>query len=183
MKTSLKPLIIAAEFSAIIAILSQFTIPLGIVPLTGQTFAIGLTATLLGRRSGTLSVLIYLLLGTIGLPVFAGLSGGLSIVFGPTGGYLIGFIFQAWLTGYLVEKNVSSYTWVIFANVIGSFVTLIFGVIWLKASGDLSWNTAIVSGFIPFILPGIIKAVAAGYLGTVIRHRLPNYFSFEQPQS
>lgn len=151
--------------------------------MTGQTFAIGLTATLLGRRSGTLSVLIYLLLGTIGLPVFAGLSGGLSIVFGPTGGYLIGFIFQAWLTGYLVEKNVSSYTWVIFANVIGSFVTLIFGVIWLKASGDLSWNTAIVSGFIPFILPGIIKAVAAGYLGTVIRHRLPKYFSFEQPQS
>lgn len=183
MKTSLKPLIIAAEFSAIIAILSQFTIPLGIVPLTGQTFAIGLTATLLGRRSGTLSVLIYLLLGIIGLPVFAGMSGGLSIVFGPTGGYLIGFIFQAWLIGYFVEKNVSSYTWVIIANVISSFVTLIVGVSWLKISGDLSWNTAMISGFIPFILSGIIKAVAAGYLGTIIRHRLPKYFSFEQPQS
>ncbi|MZU11806.1 biotin transporter BioY, partial [Bifidobacterium longum] len=74
MTKSLKELILVAEFTAIIAVLSQFTIPLGLVPLTGQTFAIGLTATFLGKRAGTLAVCMYLLLGLIGLPVFSGMT-------------------------------------------------------------------------------------------------------------
>ena len=104
MTKSLKELILAAEFAAIIAVLSQFTIPLGIIPLTGQTFAIGLTATFLGKRTGTVAVFIYLLLGLIGLPVFSGMTSGIGVLFGPTGGYLIGFIFQTLLIGWLIEK-------------------------------------------------------------------------------
>ena len=100
-KASLRSLILAAEFAVIIAVLSQFTIPLGIVPLTGQTFAIGLTATVLGKRTGTYAILIYFLLGLIGLPVYAGMSSGFGVLFGPTGGYLIGFIFNGLLTGYI----------------------------------------------------------------------------------
>ena len=95
----------------IIAVLSQFTIPLGIVPLTGQTFAIGLTATVLGKRTGTYAILIYFLLGLIGLPVYAGMSSGFGVLFGPTGGYLIGFIFNGLLTGYILEKTTVYYSW------------------------------------------------------------------------
>ena len=80
-KASLRSLILAAEFAVIIAVLSQFTIPLGIVPLTGQTFAIGLTATVLGKRTGTYAILIYFLLGLIGLPVYAGMSSGFGVLF------------------------------------------------------------------------------------------------------
>lgn len=92
MNRTLKELILAAEFAAIISVLSQMTIPFGLVPLTGQTFAIGLTATFLGRKLGLISVVVYLLLGLIGLPVFSGMTGGIAVLFGPTGGYLIGFL-------------------------------------------------------------------------------------------
>ena len=105
MNRTLKELILAAEFAAIISVLSQMTIPFGLVPLTGQTFAIGLTATFLGRKLGLISVTVYLLLGLIGLPVFSEMTGGIAVLFGPTGGYLIGFLFQTWLTGWMIEKN------------------------------------------------------------------------------
>ena len=160
-KASLRSLILAAEFAVIIAVLSQFTIPLGIVPLTGQTFAIGLTATVLGKRTGTYAILIYFLLGLIGLPVYAGMSSGFGVLFGPTGGYLIGFIFNGLLTGYILEKTTFNYTWAIIANIAGALVTLVFG---------------IAGGFAPFIIPGIIKAVAAAYVGILIRQRFMKRF-------
>ena len=154
-KASLRSLILAAEFAVIIAVLSQFTIPLGIVPLTGQTFAIGLTATVLGKRTGTYAILIY---------------------FGPTGGYLIGFIFNGLLTGYILEKTTFNYTWAIIANIAGALVTLVFGMIWLKYSANLPWPNAFAGGFAPFIIPGIIKAVAAAYVGILIRQRFMKRF-------
>jgi biotin transport system substrate-specific component len=169
---SLKELILAAEFAAIIAVLSQFTIPLGLIPLTGQTFAIGLAATILGKRNSTLAVFIYLLLGLIGLPVFAGMSSGIGVLFGPTGGYLIGFIFNTWVTGWIMEKKGFNYRWAIIANLIGVVVTLIFGTVWLKISADLSYTAAFNSGFVPFLIPGALKAAAAAYVGILIRTRL-----------
>lgn len=176
MKTSLKEWILAAEFAVIIGVLSQFTIPLGLIPLTGQTFAVGLTATLLGKRTGTYAILIYLLLGLIGLPVFAGMTSGFGILFGATGGYLIGFIFNGLVTGAILEKKSFTYTWAAIANIIGAMVTLGFGTVWLKISAELGWQKAFISGFGFFILPGILKALAAGYLGIFIRDRLPSLF-------
>ena len=144
-KASLRSLILAAEFAVIIAVLSQFTIPLGIVPLTGQTFAIGLTATVLGKRTGTYAILINFLLGLIGLPV-------------------------------ILEKTTFNYTWAIIANIAGALVTLVFGMIWLKYSANLPWPNAFAGGFAPFIIPGIIKAVAAAYVGILIRQRFMKRF-------
>ncbi|EUJ47236.1 biotin transporter BioY [Paenilisteria rocourtiae] len=168
----LKQLIINALFAVIIAILAQVTIPIGPIPLTGQTFAVGLAATILGARNATIAVAVYVFLGAIGIPVFAGMTAGLGIIFGPTGGFLIGFLFNAYITGYLIEKTNFSILPAIFANIIGTFVTLLFGVIWLKFSGDLSWTTAFTAGAIPFILPGILKAVFAALAGISIRKRL-----------
>lgn len=172
MKLSLREQILAAFFAAIIAILSQLTIPIGLIPLTGQTFAIGLAVTFLGMQAGTLSILIYLLLGLIGLPVFAGGASGLGVLFGPTGGFLIGFIFNGLVTGGILEKTKFNYLWAIIANIVGALVTLAFGTAWLQISTELSWSAAFQSGFLPFILPGIIKALAAAYLGIFIRQRI-----------
>lgn len=171
--SNVREIILAGMFAAIIGVLSQFTIPLGLVPLTLQTFAIGLTVTLLGSRTGTFAVLGYLLLGIIGIPVFAGGSAGFSALVGPTGGFLVGFIFNALVTGLIIEKTKFNYLWAIIANIIGAMVTLIFGTIWLKISGGLPWSSAFMAGCIPFVLPGVIKAVAAGYLGVLIGRRLP----------
>lgn len=91
-RQKLRGMMIASLFAAIIGIFAQITIPLPLVPITGQTLAIGLAATILGARYGTLSVLLYILMGAVGIPVFSQFSGGFSVLVGPTGGFIVGFI-------------------------------------------------------------------------------------------
>lgn len=170
--TKLRMMIISALFAAIIGVLAQVTVPLPLVPITGQTLAIGLAATILGAKYGTLSVLIYLCMGAIGLPVYAQMSGGLGILFGPTGGFLIGFIPTALVIGYYLEKTSFTVINAIIANVLGMFVALIFGTVWLKIIASLSWPAAFASGFLPFIVVGLLKAVLAAWSGIVVRNRL-----------
>ncbi|WP_206854494.1 biotin transporter BioY [Candidatus Enterococcus mangumiae] len=172
MTKSLKELILVAEFTAIIAVLSQFAIPLGVIPLTGQTFAIGLTATFLGKRTGTLAVCMYLLLGLIGLPVFSGTTGGIGVLFGPSGGYLFGFILQSFVIGWWIEKTSSRFFHAWYANLFGSLLALVVGTLWLSFSGNLSFQTALLSGFVPFLLPELIKSTGAAYVGSTLRRRL-----------
>ncbi|MGC6769850.1 biotin transporter BioY [Enterococcus sp. LJL128] len=172
MNYSLRSTILAAEFAAIIAVFSQLTIPFGIIPLTGQTLAVGLAVTVLGRKTGTFAILIYLLLGLIGLPVFSGMSGGIGVLFGPTGGYLIGFIVNGLVTGYILERTSFTYSWAIIGNIVGAMLTLVFGTIWLKIYGGSGWIGAFQGAFLPFIIPGLIKAILAGYLGILVRNRL-----------
>ncbi|WP_410799071.1 biotin transporter BioY [Lysinibacillus telephonicus] len=165
---------ITAMGAAIIAVLAQVTIPLPLVPITGQTLAIGLVVTILGTRYGTLSVILYILLGAIGVPVFTGFSGGLSILVGPTGGYIVGFVPTALIMGMYLAKFGVTYPQAIIANIIGMVITLSFGTTWLKIVGDLSWTAAFMGGAAPFIIVGIIKAAAAAWLGVLIRKRLLN---------
>ncbi|AYC28878.1 biotin transporter BioY [Paenisporosarcina cavernae] len=170
----LRMLIVTALFAAIIAVLAQVSIPLPFspVPITGQTLAIGLAATILGSRYGTLSVIVYLLLGAVGAPVFAGMEGGLGALVGPTGGYLIGFVPTAFVIGWYVEKFGFTVTHAIVANIIGMVITLAFGTAWLKVAAEMSWSVAIAAGVTPFLLLGVVKAVLAAVVGIAVRKRL-----------
>ncbi|MFC4714128.1 biotin transporter BioY [Planococcus dechangensis] len=168
----LRMMIVTALFAAIIGVLAQVTIPLPLVPITGQTLAIGLAATILGARYGTMSILVYLGIGAVGIPVFAQMSGGLGSLFGPTGGYLFGFIPTAFIIGYYLEKTSFTVMNAIIANIIGMFVALIFGTVWLKVFAELTWTGAFVGGFLPFLLVGVIKAVLAAWIGISVRNRL-----------
>lgn len=166
-------MIVTALFAAIISILAQVAIPMPLgVPITGQTLAIGLAATILGSRYGTLSVLLYLLIGAIGVPVFAQLSGGPGILFGPTGGFLIGFIPATFVMGYYLEKTNFTFTHAIIANIIGMFISLFIGTAWLKVIAELSWTAAFAGGFAPFIIGGFIKVFIAASVGILVRERL-----------
>ncbi|MDR0921652.1 MAG: biotin transporter BioY [Lactobacillales bacterium] len=175
-KLSLRELVYSALFAAVISVLAQFTIPLPLVPLTLQTFAVGLTVTIIGKKSGTYAVLIYLLIGMLGVPVFAGGASGIGVLFGPTGGYLLGFLLNTLVTGEILERKGFSIVWANVANIVGALVTLLFGTIWLKVVAGLPWQSAWTSGFVLFILPGIVKAVAASFIGVQIRNRLPQRF-------
>lgn len=168
----LRSMIITALFAAIIGILAQVTIPLPLVPITGQTLAIGLAATILGSRYGTLSVLLYLVIGSAGVPVFAEFSGGISKLVGPTGGFLVGFIPATFIMGWYMEKFSFTLRNAIIANTIGMLITLSFGTTWLKISADLSWTAAIAAGLTPFLIVGIIKAMLASWIGIIVRNRL-----------
>ena len=172
MKSSVFPMILTALCTAIIAVLAQIIIPLPLIPITGQTLAIGLVVTILGLKYGTYAVLLYILLGAIGLPVFQSFTGGLGILFGPTGGYIIGFIPTALVIGYYLEKTRLTFTHALVANLLGMLVTLAFGAVWLKYVAELSWTGALFSGVIPFLIVGVIKAILAAWVGVIVRQRL-----------
>src|SRR5699024_2816043 len=148
------------------SILAQVSIPLPLgVPITGQTLAIGLAATILGSRFGTLSALLYLIIGAIGVPVFAHLTGGLGIIVGPTGGFLVGFSPTTFMMGYYLAKTSFTVRNALIAKIIGTFITLCFGTAWLKVVAELSWAAAFAAGFTPFIIGGFIQAFLAAWVG------------------
>lgn len=173
-KSGLHQYILAAFGAAIIAVLAQVSIPIPFspVPITGQTLAIGLVVTILGTRVGSLAVLLYILLGAAGLPVFSMFKGGLAIVFGPTGGYIVGFLPTAIVMGLYLKKFGITVPQAIVANIIGMVITLAFGTAWLKIGADLTWTAAFMGGVAPFIILGIVKAVLAAWLGVLVRRRL-----------
>ncbi|MDF2535154.1 MAG: BioY family transporter, partial [Bacillales bacterium] len=147
-------------------------LPFSPVPITGQTLAVGLVATILPWRQSVLSVFIYLLLGGVGIPVYSQFSGGLGILFGPTGGYLFSFVITALFISLYLKMTKLTLTHAAISNVIGCFLTLIIGTLWLKVALGLSWSAAFVAGFTPFVLLGIVKALISAWLGIEIHKRL-----------
>ncbi|WP_182199312.1 biotin transporter BioY [Paraliobacillus salinarum] len=171
-KSKLRAIIICGIFAAITAVLAQVEIPLPLIPISGQTLAVGLAATIIGSKYSAIAMVCYVLLGAVGLPVFAGFTGGVQILVGPTGGYIFGFIVAAFVTGYILEKTKFNMKMAMVANIVGMIITLIFGTIQLKILLDLTWNQAIISGIYPFIVVGLIKAYLASWIGITVRKRL-----------
>ena len=155
-KNKILTIVFPAFGVALIAVLSQIVIPIGVVPFTLQTLAIGFISSIFRPREAILSVSLYLLLGAIGLPVFAGGSGGIAALSGPTSGFLWGFLFYATLTSHLINAD-SSLTKVFISNLIGNSLTFIFGIISLHFWANMSWQTALFTGIVPFIIPEIGK--------------------------
>ena len=141
--------------SFLLAISSKVQIPLTPVPVTLQTLVLLVMSMFLGWRGALGATSLYLFQGAIGLPVFAH-GGGFIIFFGPTGGYLFGFLIASLVVGYLAEKGWDKSVVLTFTSMtIGTLIIYLFGVIWLSYLKDL--NTALVFGLLPFITPDILK--------------------------
>lgn len=168
----LKMMIVAALFAAIIAIAAQIIINIPPVPFSLMTIAVMLTATILGAKYGTLAVAVYVLMGVIGIPVFAGMKAGFGVVLGPTGGYIVAIIPAALFVGWYLGNFGHTKVQAIIANMIAVLIILVLGSIWLKVAADLPWNGAFKGGMIPFILPDLTKAIVAAIIGILIRSRL-----------
>ena len=148
--------------SFLLAISSKVQIPLTPVPVTLQTLVLLVMSMFLGWRGAVGATSLYLFQGAIGLPVFAH-GGGFIILFGPTGGYLFGFLIASLVVGYLAEKGWDKSVVLTFTSMtIGTLIIYLFGVIWLSYLKDL--NTALLFGLLPFITPDILKIC----LGTCI---------------
>ncbi len=159
--------------AALIAVCSWISIPTT-VPFTLQTFAVFAMLSLLGGRRGTLSILVYILLGAVGAPVFAGFSGGLGVVLGSTGGYIIGFI----LTGliYLAATQLFKKTLVveIIALIVGLAACYALGTAWFmivysRGADAINAMTALTWCVFPFIIPDLIKLALALILARRVR--------------
>lgn len=155
----IKDLTQVAIGAALLASLGMIFIPIGTVPITLQMLGIMAIGAILGARKGSLAVIVYLLLGLIGLPVLSG-SGGLAPFVGPTVGYLISFPMAAYLIGYLSERHISLPALIVYNLIIGLGFVYLLGSVGLSVTLDLSFVDALKAN-IPFIIGDTIKAVLA----------------------
>ena len=149
-------------FACLTALCAQISFWIGLVPITGQTFAVLLSGALLGSRRGALSQLSYLAIGVTGIPYWFALGGapGIARLIGPTGGYLIGFVAAAFVVGWLAERGWERHVWTaIPAMLVGSAVFYTFGLLWL--SHFVPAGKVLQAGLYPFIVGDAIKVLVA----------------------
>ena len=150
--------------SMLLAVSAQFKIPLYPVPVTGQTLVVLLIGMTYGPRLGGITMAAYLFEGALGLPVFAGGAAGATVLMGPTGGYLFGFLLASVSLGYLAERGMGrTVVSTIAAMVIGNFVIYLCGAMWL--ANFIGFDQAIAAGVLPFLYGDALKlVVAAGFM-------------------
>ena len=175
----IKDMVLIALFSAIIVICSLITIP-SAIPFTLQTFAVFLCLNIIGAKKGIISILIYIFLGVVGLPVFSNFNGGIGALLNVTGGYIIGFIFSAltfWLVTSVFNKKSRKIINLI-ASFMGLIVCYIFGTLWyillfIKNGEAINFISAFTICVLPFIIPDILKIV----LSVVISEKINKFIT------
>ncbi|MGL4624907.1 MAG: biotin transporter BioY [Culicoidibacterales bacterium] len=172
MKLTARDVALGAIFAALTAIISQISIPFASgVPFTLQTFMIQLLAFLLGARLGTLTTVLYLLLGAIGLPVFAQMTGGLQILVGPTGGFLLSFPLMVVIIGVVLQRT-NQFLPLFLAALVATFINLLIGTGQFMLVSQVSFSEAMLACFWPFVFFGVIKAGLAVFFGQRLqRHK------------
>jgi biotin transport system substrate-specific component len=153
-------------FSLLTALAAQIVIPIGLVPITAQTFAVLLTGALLGSRLGAMAMIVYLVEGASGLPFFYGGHGGLTHLLGPTGGYLVAFPAAAFVTGAFAETGWDKrFLTAVAAMAGGSAIIIIAGWAWFSFVTHTAPGVAFKLGVAPFLIGDVIKIIlAAGML-------------------
>lgn len=166
-RTGVMSVVLVVAAAALTALAAQWRIqlPFTPVPITGQTFAVLLTGAALGWKLGAAGQMLYLAVGALGAPVFTEASGGVEVIQGATGGYLIGFVFAAGLVGWMAQhRQDRTFATMFTAFILGSVVIYVFGVIGLMISTGWSLTEAVERGVVPFLLGDLVKAAAAGLL-------------------
>ena len=160
-KLNNKDIVLISLSVTLIIICSWISIPL-MVPFTMQTFAVFTIIGLLGTKRSTIAILIYILIGAIGIPVFSEFTGGLGRLLGSTGGYIIGFIFTALISGFIIDKLGKSSIAMIFSMIIGLLTCYLFGTAWFiyiytNTTDPIGIMTALSWCVFPFIIPDLLK--------------------------
>ena len=168
---SLKRSIFTALLAAMLCTLSPIAIPFGPLPLSLATFGVALVALLGDRRAALMSVLLYVGLGAVGLPVFAGFAGGAQVLVGPTGGYLFGYIPMTLAIGAVRGHRTGALPTAA-ALLTGLALCYGFGLGWYVLSADVPLGAALAASVVPFLLPDLVKLAAAAILASVLRRRL-----------
>ncbi len=170
-KLTLKGMILAAVFAALTGILTQVQIPLPYIPINLALFSVYLAGALLGPKYGALSMIVYVLIGAVGVPVFSGFSGGLQKVAGPTGGYIVGYVACAFLTGFL-SRRWGLGKWnlkLALALVIGTLSCYTLGTAWFMIMTQNSLWVSLGYCVFPFLPGEAVKITLAALLASRLR--------------
>ena len=164
---------IIGVMTAITCILGPLSIPIPVspVPISLTNLAVYFAVYVLGMKRGTISYLVYLLIGLIGVPVFSAFSGGPGKLFGPTGGYIIGFLFTAVFLAATRGEKYSFKRYALLGCVVGIPLIYLFGFVQLKLVTGMPWDKAFMTGVLPFIPLDIVKCLGAAFLAGPI-HRI-----------
>ena len=157
-------MVFTAMFAAVIALCSIIAIPVGEIPVTLQTLAVCLTAAVLGWKRGVLSVFIYILLGAAGLPVFSGMQGGLGVLAGPTGGYIVGFLATAFIVGFTAERYGRRALPLALSMAAGVIACYAVGSVWFTVVMKCGIAQTMLTCVIPFLIPDAVKIALAVFL-------------------
>ena len=170
-KVNVKDMTVIALVTAVICIIAPFSIPIAIspIPITLALFALFLAGIILGKWKGVVCTVIYLLLGMVGLPVFNGFTSGPGKLFGPTGGYLIGYLFLVFFTGLFVEKFPNKIPMYFVGGIIGIIVCYAFGTVWFVLQYKVGFLEALTMCVFPYIPMDLVKLVAAVIIGSQVR--------------
>jgi biotin transport system substrate-specific component len=157
--------VLVVSGAALVTIFAQLYVPLWPVPVTGQTLAVLLVGATLGSLRGALALVLYAVVGIVGLPVFSEGTHGLGVLAGPTGGYIVGFIISAALVGWLSERAWDRKILKALATfAAGTLVVFAVGLPWLAIVLGLTFEQTLVAGLYPFLIGGAIKALLAAAL-------------------
>lgn len=168
-KITTQQMALVAIMTALTCILAPFSLPIGPVPISLTNLVIYFSLYLLGWKLGTLSYVIYLLIGLVGVPVFSGFTAGPAKLFGPTGGYLIGFIPMAIIAGIVIDKYTEKWLLCLLAMIIGTTVCYALGTAWLAYEAKMDMMAALWAGVIPFIPGDLVKMALAILIAPKIR--------------
>jgi len=158
-----------ALFVALIACGAFISIPIGPVPIVLQNMFVLLAGLILGPVWGLGCIGIYLLIGLAGLPIFAGGTAGMGKLFGPTGGYLLGYLPAVYVTGLISKGMKKTMAGDIMALIAGSLIVYAAGVPWLKFAFSMPWSKALAAGMYPFLIGDTLKVLAAAFIAKKIR--------------
>ena len=162
-------LTLCALFAALTALLSQVAVPLPMVPINMALVAVYLAGGVLGARDGAMSQVVYVFMGAVGLPVFSLFRGGISILAGPTGGYIVGYILTAALVGYLMEHWGGRFWQLVLSMVIGLALCYALGTIWFVSITHNTFVMALSVCVLPFLPGDAVKIALAAVLIPKIR--------------
>lgn len=168
-KTATKTIALIAVMTAVTCVLAPLSLPIGPVPISLTNLAIYFSLYILGMKKGTISYVVYLAIGLVGVPVFSGFTAGPGKLIGPTGGYLIGFVPLAIIAGILIDKFNGKFVPSMIGMVVGTIVCYALGTAWLAYQGQMDFMAALWAGVIPFIPGDLIKMVLAAFFGPKIR--------------
>lgn len=185
MKTNVQKLTFTAMMAAVLCILAPISIPLPepMPAITLATFAVYISAYILGPGFSCASILIYLLLGCVGLPVFSKGQAGIQVLAGATGGYLIGYFFIALATGWFVVRFEKKIYMHVIGMLLGTLLCYIVGTIWLGYSLNLTAKAAIAAGVTPFLIGDALKIAAAAAICYPVRKQLARMLPGKAPVS
>lgn len=171
-RLTIQQMAVIAIMTAVTCVLAPFSLPIGLVPISLATLAIYFSLYVLGWKKAVISCFIYLLIGLAGVPVFSGFGSGPAKLFGPTGGYLIGYLALAVIAGLFIDRFGNHMLLCLLGMILGTLACYALGTVWLSYQAHMDVKAALMAGMIPFIPGDIAKMVIAMLVGPVIRKQL-----------